>query len=265
MTTPEEPREAIATDLMVASIKEQLWHSMRLDLGRFIPELQHNQLLMCCCCGRFLGQEFFDLEHLIPRQALKNAPLAVRSDPTTPNNVRSGNLLLCKKPLLYRGSKLYDNGCNSWKGRFYDKPISDILAGRTRPSQVNDRKIYNAHLIGGLILAYLAMVARFGYAIALMPSGLLLREQFFRPHKFHPQLGTRFQVIFAGEPAKTLDSEVWRNPFAFSFERGACIVTIRNFAITVPVSRDPFVPIAQHLRIVPERYKLRPNFQTSFT
>ncbi|WP_159011078.1 hypothetical protein [Bradyrhizobium sp. S69] len=220
MNTLEETPEPIVTDLMTASIKEQLWHSMRLDLGRFIPELQNNQLLLCYCCGRFLGQEFFDLEHLIPRQALRNDPSAVRSNPATPNNVRSGNLLLCKKPLLYRGSKLYDNGCNSWKGRFYDKP---------------------------------------------MPSGLLLREQFFRPNKFHPRLDARHQMILTGEPFTGADTEIWRNPFAFAFERGACIVTIRHFAIVVPVSRDPFAPIAQHLRIVPEKYKLRPNFQTSFT
>jgi hypothetical protein len=265
MNTPEEPPEPIVTDLMTASIKEQLWHSMRLDLGRFIPELQNNQLLMCCCCGRFLGQEFFDLEHLIPRQALRNDPSAVRSNPATPNNVRSGNLLLCKKPLLYRGSKLYDNGCNSWKGRFYDKPITDILAGRLQLSKITDPRVRNAHLIGGLVLAYLAMVARFGYAISLMPSGLLLREQFFRPNKFHPRLDARHQMILTGEPFTGTDTEIWRNPFAFAFEQGACIVTIRHFAIAVPVSRDPFAPIAQHLRIVPEKYKLRPNFQTSFT
>lgn len=251
------------SDLMSASYKEQLWHSMRHDLAKVVPEIRNNQLLMCCCCGRFLTQEFFNLEHLIPRQALREDPPAVRGDPTTPNNIRSGNLLLCKKPLLYRGSKLYGNGCNSWKGRFYDKPISDILAGRIQ--QTKTRKLHNAHIIGGLMLAYLAMVARFGYVIALMQSGLVLREQFFRPHNFHPRLGARFQIMLAGEPFTDGDTEVWRRPFAFAFEQGACLVTIRNFVITAPVSRAPFAPIAQHLPIVPERYKLRPNFSTSFT
>jgi hypothetical protein len=254
------------TDFMTPSIKEHLWHKMRSDLATFVPEIAVNQLLMCCCCGRFLPQEFFDLEHLIPQQALREDPPTVRSNAATPSNVRSGNLLLCKKPLLYRGSKLYDNGCNSWKGRFYDKPISDILAGRTtQTADAKGRRLQNAHIIGGLMLAYLAMVARFGYVIALMPSGLLLREQFFRPQKFHPKLDARYQLILAGAPFTSADTEIWRNPFAFKFERGACLVTVRNFVITAPVSRDPFAPLAQHLRIAPEKYKLRPNFSTSFT
>ena len=53
--------------------------------------------------------------------------MEVRTNPETPANVRSGNLLLCRKPLLYTGSKLYDNVCNSWKGRFYDKATSEII------------------------------------------------------------------------------------------------------------------------------------------
>jgi hypothetical protein len=59
--------------------------------------------------------------------------------------VRSGNLLLCKKPLLYKNSPMYNNGCNSWRGRFYDKPISDIFSGRTNAQGV---RVSNAHIIG---------------------------------------------------------------------------------------------------------------------
>ncbi len=62
---------------------------------------------------------------LVPRQALRSDPLEVRNNPATPANVRSGNLLLCRK--LYKNSPMYNNGCNSWKGRLYDKPISDIF------------------------------------------------------------------------------------------------------------------------------------------
>src|ERR1035437_6092508 len=141
-------------DLMQPYIKEQLWHKMRHDLATFIPEISTNQLLMCSCCGRFLTSEFFDLEHLIPQQALRGDPLIVRNDSATPKNVRGGNLLLCKKPLLYKGSKLYGNGCNSWKGRFYDKPISDILAGRMQDLKSDNRHVRNAHIIGDLMLAY---------------------------------------------------------------------------------------------------------------
>src|SRR6266849_140471 len=139
----------ILADLMMPSIKEHLWHKMRRDLANFVPEISGNQLLMCCTCGRFLPQECFDLEHLIPQQALKADPLVVRNNPITPANVRAGNLLLCKKPLLYKGSKLYDNGCNSWKGRFYDKPISDIFSGRALEQHQHSRsraRVHNAHI-----------------------------------------------------------------------------------------------------------------------
>jgi hypothetical protein len=42
---------------MAPSIKERLWHKMRLDLARYIPEVAGNRLLMCCACGRFLRAE----------------------------------------------------------------------------------------------------------------------------------------------------------------------------------------------------------------
>jgi hypothetical protein len=251
----------ILADVMEPSIKERLWHKMRADLAQFVPETSENDLLMCCACGRFLRQEHFDLEHLVPRQALRSDPLEVRNNPATPANVRSGNLLLCKKPLLYKNSPMYNNGCNSWKGRFYDKPISDIFSGRTNAQGV---RVSNAHIVGSLMLGYLAMVAEFGFIITLMKSGLLLREQFFHPHKFRPSLGTRYQIVLVGSPFTGADEGIWNNPFSFKFERGACLVTARNYVITVPVSRDPFTPVARHLKIVPSRFKMRPDFRTAF-
>ena len=110
-------------DIMLPSLKERLWHKMRGDLATYIPELDDNQLLVCCACGRFLTRAFFDLE---PQQTLRADPMEVRTNPETPANVRSGTLLLCRKPLLYKGSQLYDNGCNSWK------TTSKLLAGRFR-------------------------------------------------------------------------------------------------------------------------------------
>jgi hypothetical protein len=246
---------------MEPSIKERLWHKMRTDLANFVPETLSNQLLMCCACGRFLPQEHFDLEHLVPRRALRTDPPEVRNNPATPANVRAGNLLLCKKPLLYKNSPLYNNGCNSWKGRFYDGPISDIFSGRTGPAR--GARIYNTHIIGSLMLGYLALVAEFGYIITLMQSGLLLREQFFNPHKFHRSLGSRFQMVLVGSPFTSAEESVWSNPFAFKFEPGACLVTARNYVITVPVSRDPFTPVARHVKIVPSRFTMRPDFRTS--
>src|SRR5262245_38490383 len=106
--------------VMTASIRDQLWHEMRGDLAKF-GDVSDNQLLMCCACLRFLPQESFDLDHLIPQQALKQDPVVVRTNPTTPANIRAGNLLLCKEPLKVKGRVFHGNGCNSWKGRHYDK------------------------------------------------------------------------------------------------------------------------------------------------
>jgi hypothetical protein len=78
------PAATEASRLMSASIKERLWHKMRSDLAQFVPAVAANNLLMCCACGRFLPQDDFDLEHLIPQQALKLDPSAVRMDPSTP-------------------------------------------------------------------------------------------------------------------------------------------------------------------------------------
>jgi hypothetical protein len=252
-------------DAMLPSIEDRLWHTMRADLAKFVPETSENDLLMCCACGRFLRHKDFDLEHLVPRQALRTDPIEVRDDPATPANVRSGNILLCRKPLLYKNSPLYGNGCNSWKGRFYDKPISEILAGRVQDLQSPNKRIRNAHIIGGLMLGYLAMVAEYGYIVALMPSGRLLREQFFNPNQFHRSLGTRYQVLLAGAPFTEAKDGIWTKPFSFKFDRGACIVTVRNFVITLPMSRDPCAPIAKHIKIVPSRFKLRPDFSTALS
>jgi hypothetical protein len=251
-----------AIDLFTASIKEKLWHNMRADLARFVPEVAHTQLLMCCACGRFLMQDCFDLKHLIPQQSLKLDPIAVQQNPETPKNVRSGNLLLCKKPLLVKGHKVFNNGCNSWKGRFYDTAITDFVSERTlQPST----KITTAHNIGALCLGYLAMVAEFGYAVALMPSGLLLRRQFFSPHKHLRDMPLRNQIVIGGQHPTEPENPIWSNPFSFTFkEPGSCYVVARNFSIAVPITRDPRLPFATHLPIVPERYKLRPTFKTFF-
>jgi hypothetical protein len=253
-----------ASDVLTASIREKLWHKMRKDLSNYIPETAQNKLLMCCACGRFLPQEAFDLEHLIPQQALKRDPDVVRVNPDTPRNVRSGNLLLCRKPLTLKGGgRVYDNGCNSWKGRFYDKPIRELVFGTALQSSGS---FTDVHIIAALCLAYLAMVAEFGYIVVLMRSGSLMREQFFSPHKFHRNLPLRSQMLLGGPlPVSRPDARMWARPFSFSFERpGCCTIGARNFALLVPVSRDPREPIARHLPFAPNKYKLRPDFKTFF-
>jgi hypothetical protein len=174
------------SDLLTASLREQLWHIMRSDLVRFVPELTGNALLMCCSCGRFLPQDCFDLEHLIPQQALKADPPIVRANPVTPKNVRAGNLLLCKKRLVYRGKIVSNNGCNSWKGRFFDKAISHLVSDNT--IDPSNKPVTETHIIAGLVLGYLALVAEFGYVVVLMQSGLLMRRQFFSPKRFAPDM-----------------------------------------------------------------------------
>jgi hypothetical protein len=237
---------------------------MRRDLANYVPEIAGNRLLMCCTCGRFLPQEDFNLEHIIPRQALRTDPVSVRTNPATPANIRAGNLLLCKKPLLYKGSRVYNNGCNSWKGRFYDTPITELFSGRAFLDSATG-KVTDTHIVGGLILGYLATVAKFGYAVTLMKSGLLMREQFFRPRKFHPSLGGRYQVLLGGSLSTSPDEKVWSEPFSFQVRDGVCVVAARNFAVNLPLSRDPTAPLARHLRFVPSKYKLRPDFRTVFS
>lgn len=179
---------AAPLELIQPALKERLWHKMRTDLQKYIPAIANEPLLMCCTCGRFLSFEDFDVEHIIPRQALDNDPKAVRENAATPKNVRAGTTLLCKKRLRYKNSRFYENGCNSWKGRFYDKPIAEVLSGG-----IQNRKPNTNHILSTLIVGYLAMVAEYGYRVSLTRSGVLLRNQFFRPGKYYHKLGLRHQ------------------------------------------------------------------------
>jgi len=217
---------------------------------------------MCCACGRLLPQDSFDLEHLVPQQVVKRDPIVVKTNPVTPVNIRSGNLLLCKRPLKIKDKILYRNGCNSWKGRVFDSALNDLVGG----NGLKAGRCTQVHIIAALSLAYLAMVAEFGFIVSLMPSGRLMREQFFTPRKFHPSLPLKCQMLLGGEiPVESPDARLWSKPFSFGFDRpGICTVVIRNIAVMLPVSRDPRLPFSQHLRIVPSRYKLRPDFGTVF-
>jgi hypothetical protein len=72
-------------------------------------------------------------------------------------------------------------------------------------------------------------------------------------------------MLLGGGMVTSPDASVWAKPFSFGFQRpGVCTVAARNFGIMVPISRDPREPFATHLKIVPTRYKLRPNFSTVF-
>ncbi len=248
--------------IMDPSLKEKLWHQMREDLAKYVPATHSNSLLMCPACGRFLAQQDFTLEHLIPQQALADDPIPVKIQASA--NLRSGNLLLCKKPLKVGGRIVYPQGCNSWKGRSYDRCIREYLNGS---AVSNSNKIVTMrHNIAIVCLAYLAMVREYGYQIALTASGNLLRRQFFEPNRFINGMPDRTQIILAAGPVDYKEGALsfWTDPFHFKMDQGFCVVTIKNIALALPLSRDPGIPIAQHLVIKPTRYILRPDFSTSF-
>ncbi len=100
----------------------------------------------------------------------------------------------------------------------------------------------------------------------LMPSGRLMRRQFFEPLKTLSELPSVSQMIFDGSADRMAhDAPVWAASFSFSFEQaGICHVVMRNFGIAIPVSQDPRQPIARHLRFAPSKYKLRPDFTAVF-
>ena len=250
-------------DLLAVSIKEKLWHKLRQDLQAYIPEINETNLLMCCVCGRRLSYDDFSLEHIIPQQALADDPTEIKSNPETTANARSGVILLCRKRLLIKG-RIHNNGCNGWKGRFYDSHLRELLNGRILENK--HHKPSDQHIIAALCASYLAMVLKFGYQVALTPSGVLMKRQFFNPHKFHRNLPLRHQIILAAPPPKydEEDFRIWSNPFNFTIEGNACYVGFRTMSLILPISRDPRVPMSVSLLIAPQKYKLRPDFRAAF-
>ncbi|MCW3476393.1 HNH endonuclease [Limobrevibacterium gyesilva] len=250
-------------EMMEVGLKDRLWHAMRQDLQRFMPALGGTSLLMCCACGRLLTQEQFSLEHVISQRALADDPEEIKKKIT--KNERAGTLLLCRAPLKIRGKVVYANGCNSWKGKFYDRPLREILNGRAVSGQ--NRRLLAVHSIAVMAVAYLGMVARYGYQAVLTQSGLPMRQQFFIPGRFHRDMPIRCQIALIGVPPTGYDeehAEFWTNPMSFEYDAGICRVGFRNVVTTLPCSRDPEVPIARHLPIKPARYTLRPDFRTAF-
>ena len=216
-------------NLLSTSIKEKLWHKLREDLQLYIPQVRDNNLLMCCACGCFLPYQDFTLEHIIPQQALADDPAEIKSDPKLPANSRSGIILLCNKRLILKdGRKIYENGCNSWKGRFYDRCIREFLNGNILNNPY--RKPSDMHIIAMLCSGYLAMILEFGYQVVLTANGLLMREQFFLPSKFHRNLPLRSQIILAAPPPEydKSHSKIWPHPFSFTIERNSCFMGFRS-------------------------------------
>ena len=245
-----------------ASIKEKLWHSMREDLAQYLPAGSQGNTLMCPACGRFLPFEDFSLEHIIPNQALAHDPAGARAVLTA--NERSGNILLCNNMLRVRDRVASGNGCNGWKGRYYDKPLREVFTGKAASGRTN--QTHELHLVALLCAAYLAMVSKFGYQIAVTPSGVLMRQQFFVPIKFHRDMPLSCQMILGADLPEFSRQylHLWSDPFKISIHNRSAIVLFRTLAIRVPLTRDPTVPVAKKLRVAPQKYKLRPDFRTVF-
>jgi hypothetical protein len=67
-----------ANGLDIPGLKEILWHQMRDDLKVYMPQVADTNLLMCPTCCRFIPIEDFSIEHVIPKQSLKDDSAIVR-------------------------------------------------------------------------------------------------------------------------------------------------------------------------------------------
>lgn len=246
-------------DVDLASKADVLWHEMRADLEAIIGGPIGSDRLRCCVCGRLLPRSDFSLEHVVPRQALQDDPAFARAALSA--STRSGHLLLCRKPIKLRGGKTWGNGCNGWKGSHYDASLRRLLNRSLFDPGVS---LTNRVVISALAAGYLAMVVLYGYQVAFTPAGIATRKQFFSPNRFRNDLPLMSQIILSGEaPAAGPDTlPFWSRPFNAKVEGNQCFIVIRNFSVIMPLSRDPRLPILRHLRFVPERYALRPDFSS---
>ena len=248
-------------EFLESATKEILWHKMRDDLKTYIPDVADTNLLMCCCCGRFLPFSQFSLEHIIPKQSLKDDPKFVRDNVFA--NVRSGNILLCQKELKIKGQSFYRLGCNSFKGRNYDTWLRQVF-NRTATAGKN---FHTGHHVALVAAAYLAMFAKYGYQVVLTSCGIVTRSQFFNPTKFINEFPLSSQMILMGEKPTVRDEgdlSVWEKPFSFGLEREKCFIAMRGLSVCLPLSRDPSIPIARTLPFTPSRYTMKPDFRTVF-
>lgn len=248
-----------------AKLKDLLWHGMRADLAQYMPEIASTRLLMCCLCGRLLPQHDFTLEHIIPQQSLDDDPKDVKNNPAATRNARSQNILLCNKRLKIGGTQVSRNGCNSWKGSHFDRPLREIFNGSI--FEHKHRGITDQHSVAAFCVAYIAMIKHFGYSVVLTDSGILCRKQFFQPSGFLSKMPSRYQLLLTGGMPTHPDTPIdfWLHPFGFEVNDGFCGVVVRNFVLHIPLSRDPRLPIAQHLKYAPRRFIFRPDFTTTFS
>ena len=200
------------TSIMIAGKSDHLWHEMRASQKAVCGFIEDDRL-RCCICGRPLRRDDFSLEHIIPRQAVTDDPISVKTNMTV--SLRSGHILLCRASLTVKGHRPQGNGCNGWKGGFYD-PLIRKLSDRSI-LEWRQQEITEQVCIAAFAVAYLAMVARFGYQIVFTPAGVIARKQFLSPTCYLPALPLMSKIILTGLaplPSKeTLD--FWSAPFHF--------------------------------------------------
>lgn len=242
-------------------LKQALWYKLRDDLKSLVPWFAANDLLLCPTCCRAIAFDEFSLEHIIPKQALAHDPDAARD--AVPINRRSGVTLLCSRRLIWKDRVVSGNGCNGWKGRYFDAAARELL---TKGGQSKD--ITSRHQVALSALGYLGLFSRYGYRVALSASGVLMRKQFFSANNYLQELPLRCQMILAGAPLSEFDREnasYWDDPFKITIEPGAALLGIRSLAFYLPLSDDPTIALANKLPYAPPRYKFRPDFSTAFS
>lgn len=247
-------------DIDLPALKDILWHKMHGDLKSLVPWFTSHEQILCPVCFRPLRYDDFSLEHIIPKQVVADDPDEVRA--AISRNERSGMTLLCRKPLLINQKIIYNNGCNSWKGKHFDPLLKDIF----KP-EIWTRQFTSQHHVALFCAGYLGLVRKFGYQIALMPSGLLMRNQFFHPHTFVKEFPIGNRMVLTGDATVEYSedtSEFWSDPFRFSVGEGVALTMVRNIALPIPISRDPTSPLARVLPYAPSRFKLRPDLRTAF-
>jgi len=242
------------------ALKEILWHRMRNDLKSLVPWFADNDLLLCPTCCRPLRFDEFSLEHIIPKQALASDPSDVRV--AIPQNERSGMTLLCRRHLIIKGKQIPGHGCNSWKGKFYDASLRDLLQADFQTKQINSR-----HQMALFSAGYLGLFRHFGYQIALLPSGLLMRNQFFHPNSFLRDVPLTCRMMLTGEGLSNFDEATrtyWTEPFKINVDGTSAFIALRNMSFKLPLSRDPTLPLARALPYAPSKYTFRPDLTTAF-
>jgi len=238
-------------------IKETLFLEMERDLQQIAPNLIGSGKLICCICGRLLPRRHFTLEHIVPQQLVKSDPAQVRH---ISKNKRSGLTLLCNYSLGGAGTVKSQNGCNGWKGRFFDRKTREILLERSWGG------MDMSHVIALFSTMYLALFSRYGYSVVFTAAGIASRRQFFSPNRFNQDIPDRSQILMAaGAPKEITEATMpfWATPFWFSPDNDdlKCTVGIRHVSMALPISRPLNVPIRSVLPFAPSRLLLRPDFR----